>query len=109
MGSMTVSEVISRILAFCGGLTIIGGAVAVIRHWMNPAFRLRKRVDTLEQKNREQEERNKDIKEMLSEIKQTNKLLCKSMMVLLDHSITGNGVENIKQVRSDLVQYLTEK
>ena len=109
MGTWTISELIDRLLAACGAISIFGGAFIVIRRWLNPAFKFRKRVDDLEKKQKAQEMCNEGTNKLLEEIVNTNKLLCRSMIVLLDHSITGNGIENIKQVKSDLLNYLTEK
>ena len=45
---MHIIEAIQTILSICGGISIIGGAAAVIFKWITPAFRLNKRVETLE-------------------------------------------------------------
>lgn len=109
MGQMTLTELFNKFLAACGAITIIAAAVAAVKHLFRPAISIRERVAALEQKDEKQQQQNRDTNELLEEIVETNKLLCRSMMVLLDHSITGNGIENIKQVKSELVQYLTEK
>lgn len=49
MGAM---EIIQTILAICGGISIIGGAVAVIHNWISPAIKLNDRVETLERHDR---------------------------------------------------------
>ena len=46
---MSISEFIQFFLSICGGVSIIGGAAAVIIKWITPAFRLNKRVETLEE------------------------------------------------------------
>ena len=109
MGQMTLTELFNKFLAACGAVTIIAAAVAAVKHLFRPAISIRERVAALEQKDEKQQQQNRDTNELLEELVETNKLLCRSMMVLLDHSITGNGIENIKQVKSELVQYLTEK
>jgi len=106
---MTLTELFNKFLAACGAVTIIAAAVAAVKHLFRPAISIRERVAALEQKDEKQQQQNRDTNELLEELVETNKLLCRSMMVLLDHSITGNGIENIKQVKSELVQYLTEK
>ena len=40
---MSISEFVQIFLSFCGGVSIVGGAVAVIFKWITPAFRLNKR------------------------------------------------------------------
>jgi hypothetical protein len=102
MGNITLSELFSRILAACGAVTIMVAAGAAIRKVFNPAFRTKQEVEQLKKCN-------EDTIKLLEEISETNKLLCSSMMVLLDHSITGNGIDEIKKVKSKLVNYLAEK
>lgn len=46
---MSIQEFIQFFLSICGGVSIIGGAAAVIFKWITPAFRLNKRVETLEE------------------------------------------------------------
>lgn len=46
---MSISEFIQIFLSICGGVSIVGGAAAVIFKWITPAFRLNKRVETLEE------------------------------------------------------------
>lgn len=46
---MSISEFVQIFLSFCGGVSIVGGASAVIFKWITPAFRLNKRVETLEE------------------------------------------------------------
>ena len=45
---MSISEFIQFFLSICGGVSIVGGAAAVIFKWIAPAFRLNKRVEILE-------------------------------------------------------------
>ena len=35
---MSISEFVQVFLSFCGGVSIIGGAVAVILKWITPAY-----------------------------------------------------------------------
>lgn len=41
---MDVIETIQKILAICGGISVIGGAAAVIHKWIAPAMKLNDRV-----------------------------------------------------------------
>ena len=36
-------------------------------------------------------------------------LICKGVKCLMDNSITGNGIENLKKTRKELDDYLIEK
>lgn len=109
MGQMTLTELFNKFLAACGAVTIIAAAVAAVKHLFRPAISIRERVAALEEKDEKQQQQNVNTNELLEELIETNRLLCKSMIALLDHSITGNGIDDIKQVRSDLLTYLAEK
>ena len=49
---MNAAEFIQFFLTICGGISIVGGAAAVIVKWIAPAFRLNRRVEVLEDHDR---------------------------------------------------------
>ena len=76
---MSISEFVQVFLSICGGVSIVGGAAAVIFKWITPAFRLNKRVETLEEHDRR------------------------------DYSqISGNNVEELKKTKQKLTNYLAQ-
>lgn len=95
-------EVIQAILTFCGAISIVGGAGAVITKVFNPAFRLSKRVESLEQNV------SKDYKRIMA-IEEMQKQQSKSLAAILNHQITGNGIESMKKIRDELLESIIEK
>lgn len=83
------------ILSICGAVSIIGGAGAVIVKVIKPAFRLTKRVEKLE------EHSDKDYKRLVA-LEEMQKQQSKSLAALLNHQITGNGIESMKKIRDEL-------
>ena len=81
---------IEQILAFCGGISIIGGAAAVIYKLIYPAFHFHKRVEVLEEHSEVDYKRLKDLEEM-------QKQQTKCLAAMLNHHITGNGIEAMKK------------
>ena len=61
---MSIQEFIQFFLSICGGVSIIGGAAAVIFKWIAPAFRLNKRVEILEDHDKRDFETLKRIAEI---------------------------------------------
>lgn len=59
----------------------------VILKWITPAFRLNKRVETLE-------EHNKRDFESLQRIAERDSLILEVLSTMLDSQISGNNVEN---------------
>ncbi len=92
---------IEQILAVCGGISILGGAAAVIYKMIYPAFHFHKRVETLEEYSEIDYKRLKDLEEM-------QKQQTKCLAAMLNHHITGNGIEAMKKVRDELLENIIE-
>lgn len=98
MGAM---ETIQTILAICGGISVIGGAAAVIHKWIAPAMMLNDRVKKLE-------EHSKNDYDALSEIKERDSLIMETLVTMLNSQISGNNVEQLKKTRDKLISYLAQ-
>ena len=42
-------------------------------------------------------------------MEQTDKMICKTQLAMLDHFITGNGIEKLKQVKTERQDYIINK
>lgn len=93
---------LQQILAACGAISIIGGAGAVIYKVIHPAFRFKTRVEKLEEYSEQDYKRLVNLEEMQ---KQQNKCFA----AMLNHQITGNGIENMKKIRDELLESIIEK
>ena len=98
---MDVIETIQKILAICGGISVIGGAAAVIHKWIAQAMKLNDRVKKLE-------EHSKNDYEALSEIKERDSLIMETLVTMLNSQISGNNVEQLKKTRDKLISYLAQ-
>lgn len=65
-------------------------------------------VKVLEQQN-EQVKINKEIADKLNNKDEADKMIIRSLYVLINHSITGNGVDKLKETRDALNEYLIDK
>lgn len=92
---MSISEFVQIFLSICGGVSIVGGAAAVIFKWITPAFRLNKRVETLE-------EHDKRDYESLQRIAERDSLILEVLSTMLDSQISGNNVEELKKQNRSL-------
>ena len=97
-----ILETLQFLLSICGGISIIGGAGAIIGKIIKPAFQLTKRVEKLE------ENTEKDYRRMLS-LEEMQKQQSKSLAALLNHQITGNGIESMKRIRDELLESIIDK
>ena len=98
---MDITEFIQFFLAICGGISLGGGAAAVIFRWIAPAFRLNKRVEVLEDHDK------RDF-EALKRIEERDALILKVLSTMLDSQITGNNVEELKKTKKELTEYLAK-
>ena len=94
-------DFINTFLAICGGISIVGGAVAIIWKAVNPAVKLGKRVETLEAKT------DNDYT-AIEDIKSAQSLLCQGMIAMIDSQLSGNNVENLKKTKDSLIKYLAD-
>ena len=90
------------ILSICGAVSIVGGAGAVIVKVIKPAFKITKRVEVLEQHDKQDYDRLKAVEEM-------QKQQSKCLAAMLNHQITGNGIESMKKTRDELLESIIDK
>ncbi len=94
-------EILQIILSICGGISIVGGAAAIVWKLFAPAFRLNKRVQTLE-------EHDKRDYEMLQKFAERDSLILETLITLLDSHISGNNEAELKKTRDKLTSYLVQ-
>lgn len=90
------------VLSFCGAISIVGGAGAVIVKVIKPAFKMETRISRLE------EHTEKDYKRLIA-LEEMQKQQSKSLAALLNHQITGNGIESMKKIRDELLESIIDK
>ena len=98
---MGFADFINTILAICGGISIVGGAIAIVWKIVNPAVKLGKRVEVLEEKA------DKDYT-AIEDIKSAQSLLCQGMLAMMDSQLSGNNVESLKKTKEGLIKYLAD-
>lgn len=94
-------DTIQVILSVCGAISIVGGAGGIVWKLVLPAIRITKRVDILE-------EHGKEDYEKLKTFEQQQKAQTKCLIALLNHQITGNGIEEMKRIRDELTNSVIE-
>lgn len=90
------------VLAFCGGVAVIAGAVKIVWNAFSPQRELKKRVDkhdTILDKDNNR----------LKSIEDGQKVQCQALMCIMQHMIDGNDINNLKKVRNEINTYLINK
>ncbi len=74
---------------------------SVLSKAIKPSIDVRKRVDELEQHDKQ------DFKRIQS-LQQLNQTQCKMLLVMIDHMIDGNHVEKMKETREHIIEMITD-
>lgn len=97
---ITISS--EQILYVCGFIVSVWGVVKIYKEWTKPKEDQKNMVKDHEKKLIEYDDR-------LKEIEAADKLILQSLLVIINHDITGNGINQLKDVRDDLQEFLINK
>lgn len=89
-------------MLICTTIVLVGNVYKTIKEWKKPKEDLTEQV----RKNKKAIEHHD---QQLSDIEEGQRILQKGMLSLIDHSITGNSVERLKQSRDEMRDYLIDK
>ena len=92
----------TQILGFCALLTAIWGAWKIVKEMKKPNDDLKEKVaehDMLLDKDGTR----------LASIEESNKMTLQCLLVIINHEITGNGIEKMKAARDELQEFLINK
>lgn len=92
---------IETILAWGGGIVLIGNVGAVIYKIIKPSIDIRKEVDRLERHDKQELEKIQNLEEL-------NKAQCKMLLAMIDHMIDGNHVDKMKETRERIIELFTD-
>ena len=106
----TIVVVIGAVLALCGMISTIGGAVEKVA-------RARKAIKAPEQRQDDEisgiktrldkiERKLENDKREIADSKECNHVLTKGMLALLEHGINGNNIDQMKDAKKDVNTYL---
>lgn len=121
---------LQQVIGFCALITSIWGVWKIVKEIKKPSndlhdlvehhdYLLKKdnqRLEKLESASlqivSETESHDDDIKEIIKSLKdaeETNKIVLKSLFVIINHDITNNGIDKLKETLNELNSYLVEK
>lgn len=91
-----------QIIWFCSFVAGLWGLWKIVKEARKPNDDLKAKVEKHDQLL------DKDNKR-LEEIESSNQMILKSLLVIINHEITGNGIEKMKAVRDSLEEYLIKR
>lgn len=92
----------NQILGICSFIAAVWGVWKIVREVRKPNEDLRAEVD------RQKEFLHND-NVRLKELENTNKMILQSLLVLINHEITGNSTDRMKEMRNELQEFLINK
>lgn len=91
-----------QILYCCSFIAAVWGTIKIYKEWSKPKEDLKHMVEHHDYKLKKDDER-------LKEIETVDKMILQSLLVIINHDITGNGIDQLKNVRDDLQEFLINK
>ena len=106
------------ILWILGGIITIGGASAVIARWIAPFRKLKEEVkgkataaelEMLEKRVNELLGSQCKDHDKLQDVETGNEKICKCVLAIINHELTGNSVDKMREARDEMQNYLIQK
>lgn len=91
-----------QILALCALVTALWGVWKIIKEVKKPNANLK---ETVAKHDMLLDNDNKRLKA----IEDSNKMVLQSLLVIINHDITGNGIEKMKEAKEELQEFLINK
>ena len=92
----------NQILALCALITALWGVWKIVKEIKKPNDDLKSKI-----KKHDHLLMNDDAR--LKEIEVSNKMILQCLLVIINHDITGNGIDKLKSTREELQEYLINK
>lgn len=116
MENVTIS--LETILWCLGFIVTTGGAAKVVHSWFKPIKRIKEDVSTKADKSelealRKEFETLKDYQnedhDRLKTLEKGNEAICKCVLAITDHELTGNSIDKLQKAKEAMQNYLIEK
>lgn len=90
-----------QILWLCGLVSAVWGVYKIIQELKKPSEDTKKKIEKHDQLLDQDNKR-------LKVVEDSQKMLLQSMLVMINHEITGNGIEKMKETRDKLQEFIIE-
>ena len=92
----------NQIVGLCGLIASLWGVWKIIKEIKKPSEDLKAKVDKHDTLLNDDNERLKDVEA-------SNKMILQCLLVIINHDITGNCIDKMKEARDELQEYLINK
>lgn len=97
------------IAAIAGGIVLIGNAGAVLYKWIRPALQVKKDVEELDRRTKQDYEALQKIQATLERIESKQRALIVSEVAIINHMIDGNNVDKMQETRDRIQAMLVDE
>ena len=105
-----MNDYVTQAAAICGLIlslaSIITLIVSVVKKAKAPSTLMNERIETLERIVQDHTELLQNDFARFEQMKSGNRIMQRCMLALLSHGIDGNDIDQMKQARNDLNEYL---
>lgn len=106
---MDMRITMETLLALCGGVTVVGGAISILIKWLSPVRESKKEIADVKKMLARDKQRLDDGDDRMTDMKRCNDIQMRSMLALLNHEITGNDVAKLQAAQKEITDYLTNR
>ena len=107
---MNLAEMWPAILAVASAIVLLSNAIEKIIKAVKvakaPETAQNKRLTDLEDRVKKVEDKLESDKKQIADIREGNHVLTKGMFALLEHGINGNNIDQMKDAKHDVEEYL---
>lgn len=109
MGSENIVITSETLLWFCGIIASVGAATAVISRWLTPFRKMKEEIATLKEEIATLRGYQNGDHDRLKDVETGNEKICKCVLAIINHELTGNSVDGMKKARDEMQDYLIQK
>lgn len=108
IGAHEISITLQTILAIFGAIAATMAGISAIAKMLSPFKDLKETVNKHENALINFNKRFEDMERSISVQQQMQREICKSLVVIMNHDITGNSVDKLKAQQEELQRFLIE-
>lgn len=108
IGTHEVSITIQTLLSVFGAIAAIMAGISAIAKMLSPFKEIKNRLDQHEESLKAGNRHFEKLDEMLDAQMSIQKEICKSLIVIMNHDITGNSIDKLKAQQEELQKFLID-
>lgn len=108
IGPHEISITIQTILAVFGAIAAVMAGISAIAKMLNPFKELKITVDKHETALKDFNKRFEQMEESINTQQLMQREVCKSLIVIMNHEVTGNSIDKLKNQQEELQKFLID-